>query len=369
MTGVGRRRRRRVGRGVVVVVTVLAAGAAATAASGTGFGLLRSDDGGGESSSQLPPATAKVTRQTLVDTQTETGELGYGDATIVSGRLAGTVTALPASGAKVSRGQALYRVDDTPVILLYGALPAYRALSTGTEGPDVKQFEENLRALGYTGFTVDDEYSSSTATAVKEWQEDLGLPETGTVDLGRVYYARGQVRVDTLKAAPGDQTGPGTAVLTYTGTSRVVTVELKVTDQRLARKGAAVNLTLPDGKTVRGKIAEVETVVDTGDDDSNGGDSDPTTKLEVTIAITDAKAVAGLNDATIDVAFTASERKNVLTVPVAALLALAEGGYGVQVVEGTRTRIVAVETGLFASGQVEVSGDGLSEGMMVGMPS
>jgi peptidoglycan hydrolase-like protein with peptidoglycan-binding domain len=368
MTGVGRRRRK-AGPAVVAVAAVVVAGGAATAASGTGFGL-RGHGGGNGAGSGLPPATAKVTRQTLVDTQTETGELGYGNATIVSGRLAGTVTALPASGATVKRGQALYRVDNTPVVLLYGSLPAYRALSTGTEGSDVEQFEQNLRAIGYTGFTVDDEYSSSTAAAVKEWQEDLGLPQTGTVDLGRVYYARGQLRVDTLKAALGDQTGPGTAVLTYTGTSRVVTVELDMNDQRLARKGAAVNLTLPDGKTVAAKIARVSTIIDSGDDDQNGGgQGDPTTKLQVIITINDAKVVAGLNDATIDVGFTASERKNVLTVPVAALLALAEGGYGIQVVEGTITRIAAVETGLFAAGRVEVSGDALSQGMTVGMPS
>jgi hypothetical protein len=55
---------------------------------------------------------------------------------------------------------------------------------------------------------------------------------------------------------------------------------------------------------------------------------------------------------------------------VAALLALAEGGYGVQVIEadGT-TRIVRVETGLFSGGKVEIAGDGLTEGMTVGMPS
>jgi hypothetical protein len=38
-------------------------------------------------------------------------------------------------------------------------------------------------------------------------------------------------------------------------------------------------------------------------------------------------------------------------------------------VDATTTRIVAVKTGLFASGRVEVSGDGLTEGMTVGMPS
>lgn len=377
MTGTGRRRRRRTGRVVLAAVTVLAVAAAAAAANGFGLGTAlrgdqRRDTGGG-----LPPATAQVTRQTLVDTQSESGELSYGEATTVNCRLGGTVTALPAPGAAVKRGQAIYRVDNAPVVLLYGVLPAYRALAVGAEGADVKQFEQNLYALGYRGFAVDDEYTGDTADAVKEWQDDLGLPETGTVELGRVVYAAGPVRVDTRKVAVGDAVQPGTALLTYTGAARVVTVELDVADQRLARKGAAVNVTLPDGKTVAGTIAKIATVVDTGDggdgggppgDDGDGGD-DPETKIEVTVTIADAKALTGLDQASVQVAFTASQRKDVLTVPVAALLALAEGGYGVQVVEGTATRIVAVETGLFAGGRVEVSGEGITEGMTVGVPS
>jgi peptidoglycan hydrolase-like protein with peptidoglycan-binding domain len=345
---------------------VLSTGAATLAATGFSFGLS-GDDANGAEHSDLPPATAKVTRQTLVDTETHSGELGYGDATAVSGKLGGTVTWLPAAGTTLKRGQTLYRVDDAPVVLLYGALPAYRALAPGVEGADVKQFEQNLRALGYTGFTVDDEYSDSTADAVKEWQEDLGLEETGTVEPGRIAYATGAVRVDTLKAAVGGQAQG--EVLTYTGTSRVVTVELDMDDQRMARKGAAVSVKLPDGKTVAGKIAKTETVVESGSDSDPTGDNEPTTKLEVTVTVTDAKALAGLDAASADVDFTASERKNVLTVPVAALLALAEGGYGIQIVDGDTTRIVAVQTGLFASGRVEVSGADITEGITVGVPS
>ncbi|GAA4436206.1 peptidoglycan-binding protein [Phytohabitans houttuyneae] len=355
------RRRRRTGRVVVAAGAVVVAGA--VAATGLGLGLPGGDTPS-EASSDLPPATAEVTRQTLVDTQSESGELGYGTTTSASARSGGTVTGLPATGSAVKRGQALYRLDNAPVVLLYGSLPAYRTLGVGTEGADVTQFEKNLRALGYDGFTVDDEYSSATASAVKEWQEDLGLPETGSVELGRVVFAAGEVRVDSHDAEVGEAVQPGTAVVSYTGTARVVTVELEVSDQRLARKGAPVAVTLPDGKQTRGRIARTELVIQPAE-----GQEPASTTVEVTVSVDDAKSVAGLDQATVDVAFTASERENVLTVPVAALLALAEGGYGVQVFDGTATRIVAVETGMFATGRVEISGDGIAEGMAVGMPS
>ncbi|GLI01296.1 peptidoglycan-binding protein [Phytohabitans aurantiacus] len=371
VSGAGRRRRgRRAGRVAVVVAAVAVAGTAAVAATGFGYdAVLGGNEQNGETGGGLPPQTAQVSRQTLVDSQTESGELGYGNSTTVSGRVGGTLTGLPSTGSTIKRGQALYRLDNTPVLLLYGSLPAYRALSPGVEGADVKQFEENLRALGYDGFTVDDAYSVSTASAVRKWQEDLGLPQTGTVELGRIAYAAGAVRVDTHEAALGDAVQPGTAVLSYTGSARVVTVELDVADQRLAKKGTAVSLTLPDGKTTAGKITKVETVIDTGSGSQGGGQEDPKTKIKVTVTVTDAKALAGLDQAAVDVAFTASQRENVLTVPVAALLALAEGGYGVQVVDGASTRIVAVQTGMFASGRVEVTGDGLAEGMKVGIPA
>jgi peptidoglycan hydrolase-like protein with peptidoglycan-binding domain len=363
MSGVDRHRRRRVGRAVVAVAVLLALGGAVAAATGFGFGP-RGGDGGGGRGRGLPPATATVTRQTLVDAQTKSGDLGYGDETTLTGRLAGTVTMLPSPGSVVARGEAIYRVDNTPVVLLYGSLPAYRALSPRTQGADIKQFEENLYALGYRGFTVDETYSDTTATAVKKWQKDLGLPQTGTVELGRVVYAAGQVRVDAQKAAVGDALGPDTGLLVYTGTARVVTVELDVSDARLAHAGATVGLKLPNGTTTNGTIAKTLTVIKPAE-----GNNRATTKLKVFVSVDDEATLADLDQATVDVAFTASRRENVLTVPVAALLALAEGGYGVQVSDGGSTRIVAVQTGLFAGGRVEVTGDGLAEGQTVGVPA
>jgi len=341
----------------VAVVAVAAAAAAAV-----GFG---GEDGSTAEANDLPPATAEVTRQTLVDAETVDGELGYDAETALTSRADGTVTWLAGTGATVRRGGTLYRLDDERVVLLYGTMPAYRELRSGLEGADVKQFERNLRALGYDGFTVDDEYTSATADAVRDWQEDLGLPETGRVEPGRIAYAAGPVRVDALGAAVGDVVRSGASMLTVTGTARVVSVTLDVDDQRLARKGATVRVTTPDGEDVGGKITKVESVVE----ESDAPDAEPETKIEVTVAVDKPAAVAGYDQASVDVHFTASERKDVLTVPVAALLALAEGGYGLEIIQGSTSRIVAVEAGLFADGRVEVTGEGLAEGTTVGMPS
>jgi peptidoglycan hydrolase-like protein with peptidoglycan-binding domain len=350
---------KRSGRVALATVAVLGVGGGAVAV----FGFPH-EPSQAAADSDLPPATGTVTRETLVDAQDEDGQTGYGDTTKVTGSLQGTLTALPATGTVLTRGKAIYRVDDTPVVLLYGSLPAYRVLKTGEEGADVRQLEQNLYALGYRGFTVDDTYSAATADAVRDWQEDLGLTGTGTVEPGRIRYAPGPVRVNGSTAAVGDTLQPGGELMEITGTAQLVTVEMSVDDQRLAKTGGTVRITLPNGSEATGRIVKTETVIVPAQ-----GQEPASTKLVVTISVADQKALAGVQQASVRVSFTASERPDVLTVPVAALLALAEGGYGVQVVEGSSTRIVAVETGLFAGGRVEVTGSGLKEGMKVGMPS
>jgi peptidoglycan hydrolase-like protein with peptidoglycan-binding domain len=345
--------------GAAAVVVVLGAASAAA----VGFGGHA--NGGTPKSGTRPPATATVTRGTLVDSESVNGALDHGPVTSLNARIEGTITSLAAEGSTVSRGQALYTVDNQPVVLMYGTLPAYRSLTGGVEGADVKQFEENLAALGYTGFTVDTRYDYATAAAVRRWQKASGLPQTGEVELGRVVFAAGAVRVNDTKSAVGDATNPGKPVLGYTATTRVATVKLNLSQQRLAVKGRTVKVLLPDGKAVEGTISDVATVIEPG----SGGNDTAKTKIRVTVSVTDQNAVVGYDQASVDVKFTASERKDVLTVPVAALLALAEGGYGVQVVEGTTTRTVRVETGLFADGRVEVHADGLSAGTTVGVPA
>lgn len=95
-------------------------------------------------------ATAVVERANLSDARTLPGTLGHGRSRVVRGGKEGLVTWLPRIGAEITRGEQLFRVDDSPVPLLYGATPLYRVLrDEGTVGRDVKVLVDNLRALGY----------------------------------------------------------------------------------------------------------------------------------------------------------------------------------------------------------------------------
>jgi peptidoglycan hydrolase-like protein with peptidoglycan-binding domain len=263
------------------------------------------------------------------------------------------------------------RADDQPVVLLYGTLPMYRPLSAGANGRDVAQLEANLRALGYRGFAVDQVFNQATAAAVKHWQHDLGLPETGAVEVARVITEPGPIRVAGRAvrigaAATGD-------VLTVTGTGRVVTAAAPAAGSAWAAAGTPVTVVLPSGATVRGAVAavgsEASAAVPT---DESGTGTDPATAanatVPVTVTVADQRALGRLVSTPVEVRYTAEERRNVLTVPVVALLAPAEGGYAVEIVDGAGSRIVPVQTGLFAGGQVEVRGPGIVGGLTVRVP-
>ena len=94
--------------------------------------------------------TAMVERRTLTESSTVDGTLGYGAALELYDRLSGTFTWLPPVGATIARGGTLFRLDNLPVVLMYGTVPAYRALRKDvSDGPDVAQLNRNLIDLGY----------------------------------------------------------------------------------------------------------------------------------------------------------------------------------------------------------------------------
>nr|WP_113702423.1 peptidoglycan-binding protein [Nonomuraea lactucae] len=325
------------------------------------------DGGTGPAATAGPsvPATAEITRRDLVDTKTVTGALTYSGEREVSTGGSGTVTWAPAEGSVIRRGRPLLKVDRRPLVLMYGRLPLYRELRQGVaDGPDVEQLERNLKALGYGDYlTVDDHFSYATHLAVKEWQDDRGLPETGRVDGAQAVFLPSVARVTDAAVAVGDRVAPGRRALKVSGVRRLVHVDLDTDDQALAREGARVTVELPGGERVAGKITSVGTVAEST---GQGQDQNVTVDVDITLAKT---PKTRLDQAPVEVEMESERRENVLTVPVEALLALREGGFGVEVVEGGATHVVAVETGGYGGGLVEVKGGGLAEGMKVGVPA
>lgn len=391
------------------------------------FGIVTAQGSGGKAAPAATVQTAQtvvVRRTDLSNAQTVPGTLGYGPALPVTGTGTGTgtVTWLPATGATVVRGHQLYRVDDRPVPLFYGRTPLYRPLTAkGTVGRDVRVVADNLKALGYgigaqpatgtwvtpaaaptsggqdgsasgtasgtasgaTSGTASDAtgsapgapstppspspspirvakgesvLTSSLTAAIARWQTHVGLPPTGQLAPGDIEVRPGAVRVGSVTAELGDPvTQP---VLSVTSTAKKVTVPFDADSLGSIGAGDAVTVTLPDNTTVRGSVSAVSSIVQT----ASSADGSAPPQLTVTVSISDSPAASRLSSAPVQVSFTSATRKHVLAVPVGALLALSGGGYALQLPGG---RLIAITTGMFAKGMVEVTGKGVSEGMRV----
>jgi membrane fusion protein, multidrug efflux system len=371
---VGARRRRILV--VVAIAALLVAGASVLVLGGAGSGA----DGEASAASVAGGYTGTVERRTLAEQLTAGGTIGYaGEATVLA-RLSGTVTALPKVGAVIRRGGRLYALAGEPVLLMYGAVPAYRTLAEGVgEGRDVEQLERNLKALGYDPGVVDEHFTSATAAAVRAWQESLGLEATGEVVLGRVAFMPGPQRVGELLATLGEGLGgegggeggsgegseaPSVPVLRTSSTRRIVSAGLEADQQSIAHRGQKVEVVLPGGGEVPGRVTGVAAVeASAGDLPEAGEESEP--RVVATVAVTGRHRIPALDGASVNVKFTERVRRDVLSVPLTALIAIGGERFAVYVVEGGAGHRVVVTPGLGADGYVEVAGKGLRAGMTV----
>ncbi|MCZ4602842.1 peptidoglycan-binding protein [Streptomyces sp. Lzd4kr] len=366
--GRSRRGRRRKGSARVALGLVTAAALTATVVVGRQQGWL-GDQGGGDDRPAPPAATATVERTSLSTGMDLKGTIGYGQAQDAVGRGNGTLTALRRPGETVRPGQWIWERDGIPVPYFRGERPLWRVLKKGTEGKDVRDLKRNLIDLGYAnglGLSADDTFTAGTETAVKRWQKRVGAPRTGQVDPAAVVMLD-LPRLRVLEA-PGVVGSPpaGTALLKVTGTALVATA--KVTYDQMARlsPGASLNVSLPGGRTVRGKV----TSLNIGGQDESGQDSgDGKQQAAVTVSLTDQKAAASAGPGPATLTVTDRKADKVLAVPVTALLALAEGGYGVEVVGADgRTRTVPVTIGLVADARAEITKGEVREGTKVVIP-
>jgi hypothetical protein len=394
-------------------LTAIAAVAVAVAA---GAYFLTSRNGSAQAASNHssdPAGAASVQRRDLVETDTESGTLSYANPQTVYNSLSGTITWLPSVGQVIKPGHLLFKVAEQPVILMNGTTPAYRDLSPAdTPGPDIKQLNRDLVKLGFNpdGIVVNGEWQAATTAGVEEFQAAHHITETGTLTLGQIVFLPGPQLVGTLNATvgsggsgegsnsssnssssdssnsssnSGNPSGGGSAqgIMQTSSTQLVATVDLDASKQNEAKVGEHVTVEMPNSTTVNGVISAVSPVAQSSSDSGNsngnsasGGNSDSSNTgssgsssgatIPVTIRLKGHRSNTGLDQAAVSVNFAQARAKNVLSVPVTALVATSGNSYAVQEANASR-RLIPVTVGLFAAGYVQISGSGIYPGLQV----
>jgi len=360
--GGGRGRRRWVA--VLLVIVLVAVAAVAVVASGV-FKPASNATG----ASQYKTSLAVVHRESLTSQINLSATLGDSGSYTLTNQGTGTITSLPAVGHVIRRGKEAYGLNGTPVVLLYGNTTSYRTLSEGMTGPDVRELNQNLIALGYA--TKADllplrDFSANTAYALEQYQTALGITSpAGSLTLGQAVFLPSAARITAWETSvvPGAAAIPGEALMTATSDTPVATISLDPSQEGEVKLGDHVGITLPDGSSTPGVITDVGKVASTN--------AAGVTSVPVTVSLTHPRAAGGLSQAPVTVQVTTGKVNNVLVVPVDALEAHAGGGYSVEVAGPHRHYLVPVRVGVFddAAGLVQVSGPGLAAGQRVVVPA
>ncbi|WP_261568872.1 efflux RND transporter periplasmic adaptor subunit [Frankia gtarii] len=326
---------------LISLVAALVAGSGPNGSAATGAG----------SAGAVTTVPAKV--RDLARTMTLDGVIAHPDLRDLSTPKVGTITSLPQVGDELGSGTVLMRVDDRPVLLLAGKIPAWRDLGPGVDdGDDVLELEQALLTLGHATASAtfpDRHWGTATTRAVEELQAATGAVVDGRFSLGEVIFVAGNIHIAKLGAHLGGPSGPDQAVVTVSSTARTVLVDLDPLDRDLVVHGAPVQVELPGGERVPGTISSVTTSLETNADNKQ--------VFKVKIALTTPDAGQGLDLAPVTVHYSSVVAKHVLAVPAAAIIGIPGGRYAVQVVnaDGTRRR-ATVTPGAWGDGYVQVAG-------------
>jgi hypothetical protein len=356
-------------------VTVLAIAVTAPLAAGVAYAARSAPSAADPPTAEISTGSATVARGTLVQTTQLSGTLQYtGSFTVGYQGAPGVLTAAPSPGTAIGRGGILFRVSNAPVRLLLGATPAYRDFAYGmSDGPDVRQLEGNLVAMGFDPhhrITVDRHFGGATAAAIRRWEASWGRPSyrrTGRLSLDRIVFLPQPLRVAAWQTRVGATVAPGTAVLLGTSTNRAVVAQVDTAQAAGLHVNDRVEVSLPDGDPIPGRVTAIGRVATAPSTGAPDLPSDPNAAtVPVTVSLRLPRGFT-LDQAPATVDVIVGTRPNVLLAPIAALLARPGGGYQVRLAGGGLT---PVEPGRFdeSTGQVEII-SGLTEGQSVEVPA
>lgn len=269
----------------------------------------------------------------------------------------GRLTALDLSAGPVQAGVTPIAVDGVGVVVLSGAVPAYRTMKLGEHGSDIAQLQQYLRDSGVAELEVSGEFDTATANAVKTWSGQMGWPETASVPLGQVVFLPHLPA--TMTPAPDLRLGaliPSPALMVV-GDQPTVTVTVTPDAASQIEPGTPVTAQLPAG-------AEQTSIVDGPIPQADGSvefrlDPDP---LNCTSG-----GCPGTVDqpAVITATIHAVPATTGLVIPVSAVNLGADGRPSVILADGTRRPVTLGDS----AGGVVIVVSGLTAGDTVRIPA
>tara|TARA_B100000586_G_scaffold114144_1_gene82241 strand:- start:1411 stop:2925 length:1515 start_codon:yes stop_codon:yes gene_type:complete len=194
----------------------------------------------------------------------------------------------------------------------------------------------------------------------KEDLRDLELSsKSETFSPTNALSLKSPINVGSYVAKVGDAIVVASPLYASSGISREVTFNLPAGDQGMISVGDNVIVKLPTDEEIKAVVRFVDTVVT----EINNGSK----VIEVVLDVVDADDTQTYDEAPVDILVTSEVSEDVLYVPVNALVALAEGGYAIELLSGEEKSYISVEIGVFTDGYVEIIGN-IQEGQEVIVP-
>ena len=211
----------------------------------------------------------------------------------------------------------------------------------------------------------------SELTKAKEELEELKLSaKSETFSPTNAYASESPIIIGSYISDIGSAVSLNSQLYNISSIGIEVVFQVDASDQETVSLGDSVEIELPTDERVPTKITFIDQVVT----QTQAGEF-----IEVILEVLNPNEIEAYDQAPVKVFVTTEVSENVLFVPVNALLALAEGGYALEVYEGETeggtfqgesgvdTSYIAVEIGVFTDGFVEVKGN-ISEGQIVVVP-
>lgn len=277
--------------------------------------------------------------------------------TLHAGR-GGTVTSiLLAGGAEVGDGTVIATIDLAPVVVATGAVPMFRTLEYGMDGPDIAQLQQLLKAKGFYTGAIDGQFGWSTLNATELWQSSIGASQSGVVDAGALVFVPTLPERMAIVPAVGDRVDQGGDLVKVLGSEPDFVATITADERASLSSEEAISIAAPNGGIWPGTLGTFEPA-------TNGIPGSYTATITGTLCGNDCGRVPVEGETALQGTIELVPKTSGPVVPTSALVVQPSGGSAVTLSDGSLKLVTIVAE---ANGFAVVSG--IEAGTVIRLPS